>query len=188
MAGKLRAVVLFLALAGSPALAQQVDPNFQALLSALIQGTPVVLLTPLRDGTVEVTSFAAPGQRTAVDAALLIEHARTNLQNFGIERPTGQQLAAAIAGGVIDFPTGRTQIPGVLPRDTTGVVLKSRVVNAAGMPTVIGVSPSGVTSGQAAAGGSATPPNGGLAGQMAAPQTPQAPIVSPSTPSSPFIR
>jgi len=186
MAGQLHRIALFLGFACAPALAQ-VDPNFQALLNALMQGTQVALLTPLPDGTVEVTSFAAPGQRTAADAATLIERARINLQNFGIERPTGQQLAAALAGGTIEVPTGRTQIQGVLPQGTTGVVLRSQVVNTAGMPTVIGVSPGSVNPGQAAAGGSATPPNGGLPSNMPSPQTQSsqpAPIVSPSPPAS----
>src|SRR5262245_54703709 len=117
MAGLLRGVVVSLALVCAHALAQvqQVDPNFQALLNALMQGSQVALVTPLPDGRVEVTSFAAPGQRTAADAALLIQRAQISLQNFGIQQPTGQQLATALAGGVITVPTGSTQIPGVLP-------------------------------------------------------------------------
>ena len=154
MAGQLRAVVVLLALASAPALAQQqVDANFQALLNALTQGTQVALLTPLADGTVQVTSFVAPGQRSAADAAFLIEQARVTLQNFGVTQPTGQQFAAALAGGVIDVPTGRTQVFGVLPRGTPGVAVSSQVVNAAGLPTIVGVSPGGVT----ASGGTAPP-------------------------------
>jgi len=175
-------------LACAPAFAQQaapqVDQNLQTLLNALMSGTQVALLSPLPDGTVEVTSFAAPGQRSAADAALLIERARINLQNLGIVQPTGQQLARAIAGGTIDVPTGRTQIGGVLPQGTPGVTLQSQVITAGRLPTVVGVSPNSVTSGQAAAGGTQTPPNGGLAGQMTTPQTPQTPIVSPLPPST----
>src|SRR4051812_47971539 len=121
MAGLLRTVVISLALAGSPALAQQVDPNFQALLTALMQGTPITLLTPLQNGTIQVTSFTAPGQRSAADAAMLIQRAQITLQNLGVVQPTGQQLATALAGGAIDVPTGRTQIPSVLPAGTAGV-------------------------------------------------------------------
>jgi len=176
MAGHLRTLVVFLAFACSPALAQ-VDANLQTLLNALMQGTPVALLTPLPDGTVEVTSFTAPGQRSAADAALLIEQARINLANFGIEQPTGQQLALALAGGTIDVPTGRTQIAGVLPQGTTGVTLRSQIVNASGLPTIVGVSPGGVevsAGGAAAAGGTANSsalPNGALAGVGPAQQT-----------------
>lgn len=187
MAGHLRSVVVILALACSPALAQ-VDANLQALLNALMQGTPVALLTPLPDGTIEVTSFTAPGQRSAADAAVLIERARINLTNLGVVQPTGQQLAAALAGGTIDVPTGRTQIPSVLPQGTAGVTLRSQVITAGGLPTIIGVSPGGVASpSTAAAGGSATPPTGGLPSNMPSPQTQSsqpAPIVSPSPPAS----
>lgn len=172
MAGHLRAVAFFLALVCAPALAQQVvDPNFQALLNALMQGTPVALLTRLPDGTTQVTSFTAPGQRSAAEAAALIERARVNLGNFGVTQPTGQQLAVAIAGGALEVPSGSTQVPGVV----TGATLQTQVVNAANLPTVVSPSSPGVVPGQAAAGGSvgsrATLPNGGLAGLTSAQQT-----------------
>ncbi|MEA3192715.1 MAG: hypothetical protein QOD26_1048 [Betaproteobacteria bacterium] len=171
MAGPLRVVVLFLALACTQAGAQ-IDPNFQALLNALMRGSEVALLTPLPDGTVEITSFIAPGQRSAVEAATLIERARLNLVNFGIEQPTGQQLALALAGGNIQVPSGSTQIAGVLPQGTAGMRTSSQLVAAGSLPTIVGTSPAGVG---AAAGGTAptaaTTPNGGLAGLTPAQQT-----------------
>jgi len=201
MAGLLRSLVVTLALACSLVLVQ-VDANLQALFNALMSGSEVALLSPLPDGTIEVTSFAAPGQRSAADAALLIERARIDLANLGIERPTGQQLARALAGGTIDVPTGRTQIGGALPQGTPGVTVRSQVISAGNLPTIIGVSPGGVGwAPAAAAGGSANPPSGGLAGSVPPPQTPfsqPAPIVSPLPPAStaappaatptPFIR
>lgn len=178
MAGQLRGVVIVLAFACAPAFAQQqVDPNFQALLAALMQGTPITLLTPLPDGTVQVTSLTAPGQRSAADAAMLIQNARINLQNLGIQQPTGQQLAAALAGGNIAVPNGSTGITGVLPTGTPGVTVQTQIVNAASLPTVIGVSPGS----NAAAGGSlATRPNGGV---VTPPQSSQQqPIITPIPP------
>src|SRR5258708_5392102 len=77
----------------------QFDANFQNLLTGLTQGTEVTLLTPLSDGTVEVTSFFPPGRMNATDAAAAIEQARIALANFGIEQPTGAQFAAALVGG-----------------------------------------------------------------------------------------
>ena len=166
MAGMLRAVVTSLALASAPALAQ-VDQNFQTLLSALMQGTPVALLTPLPDGTVQVTSFTAPGQRSATEAAALIQRARTNLANFGVAQPTGQQLAAALAGGPLTVPSGSTAIASLV----SGATMQTQIVNAANLPIVVAPSSPGVTPGSAAAGGSATLPNGGLAGLTSAQQT-----------------
>lgn len=166
MAGQFRALVLFLALACTQAAAQ-VDPNYQALLNALMQGTQVALLSPLPDGTLQVTSFTAPGQRSAVEAAALIERARVNLSNLGVAQPTGQQLALALAGGTISVPSGSTQITGVVPQGT----IRSQVVSANGFPQIVGASPGGVNPGQAAAGGTAAQPNGGLAGVTQAQQT-----------------
>src|SRR6185503_3446183 len=157
MAGLLRLVVVSLGfLACAPAQAQQVvDANFQALLNALMQGTQVALLTPLADGTVQVTSFAAPGQRSAAEAAVLIERARINLSNLGVAQPTGAQLATALAGGTLDVPTGRTQIVGTLPISPAPATVSTQIVTATGLPLVVSptpASPGGV--GQAAAGGS----------------------------------
>ncbi len=170
MAGPLRAVAILLALACAPALAQ-VDQNFQTLLSALMQGTPVALLTQMPDGTVQVTSFAAPGQRTAADAAALIQRARANLANFGVTNPSGQQLAVSLAGGTLQVPSGSTAVAAVVP----GATLQTQVVNAANLPTVVAPSSAGVAPGSAAAGGSvpgsATLPNGGLGGLTSAQQT-----------------
>jgi len=136
-----------------------------------MQGTPVALLTPLPDGTVQVTSFTAPGQRSATDAAALIQRARTNLANFGVVQPTGQQLAAALAGGPLTVPSGSTAIAGVVP----GATMQTQIVNASNLPMVVAPSSAGVTPGNAAAGGSvassATLPNGGLAGLTSAQQT-----------------
>ncbi|HUQ24945.1 MAG TPA: hypothetical protein VM140_04685 [Burkholderiales bacterium] len=175
MAGQLRSVVFLLVLACTQAAAQ-VDPNYQALLNALMRGSEAAMLTPLPDGTVEITSFIAPGQRSAVDAATLIERARLNLANFGIEQPSGRQLALALSGGTIDVPSGSTQIPGVLPQGTAGMRTRSQIVAAGTLPTIVAASPAGVGAGQAAAGGSAprsaaTTPNGGLAGLTPAQQT-----------------
>lgn len=171
MAGQLRHVVFLFALACTQAAAQ-VDANFQALLSALMQGTQVALLSPLPDGTLQVTSFAVPGQRSAADAAALIERARINLTNLGVAEPTGEQLALALVGGTIDVPSGRTQIVGVVPQGIPGATIRSQVVNTSGFPQVIGgTSPAGVNPGQAAGGGTAAAPNGGLAGLPPAQQT-----------------
>jgi hypothetical protein len=151
MAGPLRVVVLFLALAGSPALAQQVDPNFQALLNALMHGAPAALLTPLPDGTLQVTSVTVPGQRSAAEAAALIQRAQITLGNLGVVQPTGEQLARALAGGTIDVPAGRTQIGGVLPPGAAQPTINTQIVTSGSLPLVIGPSSAGV-------GASAPPP------------------------------
>ncbi len=136
-----------------------------------MQGTEAALLTPLPDGTLEVTTFIAPGQRSAAEAAGLIERARVSLESFGVQQPTGRQLALALAGGTIDVPAGRTQIAGVLPQGASGVTLRTQVINAASLPTVIGVSPGGVNAGAGGTASSGALLNGALAGVGPAQQT-----------------
>ena len=166
MVGKLRAVVAALAIASAPALAQ-VDSSLQTLLNALMQGSEVALLTQLADGTVQVTSFRAPGQRSATDAAALIERARVNLANLGVAAPTGEQLAVALAGGPIEIPSGRTSMIGVLPAGTNGVEVRTQVVSQAGLPSIVAVSPAGVGAASAASGGTAPGGAAALNGPLA---------------------
>ena len=195
MAGLLRAVVLLLVFACSPVLAQQqVDANFQALLTALMQGSPVALVTPLANGTVQVTSFTAPGQRSAAEAAVLIERARINLSNLGVVQPTGAQLATALAGGTLNVPTGSTQITGALPSSPSPATVNTQIVTTAGLPLVVApaspASPGSVTPGQAAnpgqaAAGGSSVPTFGAPGTITPPMSTQpAPIITPLPPSS----
>jgi hypothetical protein len=175
MAAPFRTLLLSLAFVATHA-AGQVDSNLQTLLNALMQGTEVALFTPLADGTVQVTSFRVPGQRSAAEAAALIQRARLNLTNLGVATPTGEQLATALIGGPVDVPSGRTSMVGVLPAGTTGTQLRSQVVTAGGLPQAVAVSPAGVASpGNAAAGGTASSGasvlSGPLAGMTVAQQT-----------------
>jgi hypothetical protein len=90
------AVLALAAYAGSAAA--QVDINLQNLLAALTQGTEVMLLTPATNGMVQVTSFVPPQRYSEAEAAALIEGAQRGLAERGVKRPTGEQLAAALAG------------------------------------------------------------------------------------------
>ena len=89
------AVLALAAYAGSAAA--QVDINLQNLLSALTQGTEVTLLTPATNGMVQVTSFMPPQRYSEAEAAALVEDAQRALAERGVKRPSGEQLAAALA-------------------------------------------------------------------------------------------
>src|SRR5258708_20875435 len=119
----------------------QFDANFQNLLTGLTQGTEVTLLTPLSDGTVEVTSFFPPGRMNATDAAAAIEQARIALANFGIEQPTDAQFAAALVGGTLNVPTGSTHLTGVLPFAPTPGSFTTQIVAAQARPRAVPHSP-----------------------------------------------
>jgi len=138
----------------------QFDSNFQNLLTGLTQGSEVTLLTPLSDGTVEVTSFFPPGRMSAAAATASIEQARAELVNFGIEQPTGAQLAAALVGGVLNVPSGSTHLAGVLPPGQRPGSFSAQIVAAQALPQVVAPAGNAAIGGSAAAGASAplTPP------------------------------
>src|SRR5579859_6196319 len=94
--------------------AQPVDPNLQNLLAGLMSGAPVMLLTPLTSGTIQVTSFRSPASMDAADAVAYVDRAREQLALLGVQQPTAEEIARMLAGGPIDVPTGRLTVPGLL--------------------------------------------------------------------------
>jgi hypothetical protein len=105
----LQAAPQLVSFAGSP-------ENFYNLVVGLTEGTPARLAAPPAGGFSRVTTINAPAKLGAADAAAVLERARQNLELLGIVQPTPEQLSAALAGGVLDTPTGRTQVRGVLPQ------------------------------------------------------------------------
>jgi hypothetical protein len=105
----------------------------QNLLSALTTGNPTTIVTPLRSGMLQVTTFQ-PGTRvTATQANLLINQARDSLQALGEPQPTAEEIARMLAGGPIELPAGRIQAAGMLPAAGYPATIRSQVV-AAGTP------------------------------------------------------
>jgi hypothetical protein len=105
----LRAAPQLVAFAGSP-------ENFYSLVIGLTEGTPAQLGAPAADGFRRVTTFSLRTRLSPEQAAAVLERARQDLELLGIPRPTPEQLAAVLTGGVLDTPTGRTQVRGVLPQ------------------------------------------------------------------------
>src|SRR6266545_3077572 len=88
-----------LALAALCVQAQRGDPDLQNLLGALTSGNETTLVTPLRSGMLQVTSFQAGGRMSAPDAVATIERARAQLQALGEPQPTAEEIARMLAGG-----------------------------------------------------------------------------------------
>lgn len=131
----LRCVTALLAALAMEASAQT-DADLQRLLEGLTQGTEVTLITPLGDGTSEVTSFTPGVRLSAVEAATALERARQELAAFGVTRPTGRQLAAALVGGTVQVPTGSVQLAGVLGNSLHTRPIHSQLVASSTLPQV----------------------------------------------------
>lgn len=140
----LRLLPFSLLLAACFAHAQVGDPNLQNLLLALTTGSPTTLVTPLRSGMLQVTTFQPGTRLDPTQANQLINQARDSLQALGEPRPTAEEIARMLAGGPIELPSGQIQTAGMLPSAGWPATIQSQVV-VAGTPIP----------GTAAAGGSA---------------------------------
>lgn len=170
----LRIALAALACLGFDAAAQVVDLNLQNLLSGLMQGTEVTLLTPVGNGLVQVTSFTPPQRLSAVDAAGVVERARQHLAALGVTQPSGEQLAVALIGGTVDVPTGRTQLPRVLPGSGVIPAPRSQLIFSSALPQVV-APPQG-----SAVSGATAPPTGAAPGtSIVPPPTVPGPMVAP---------
>lgn len=129
----LRLLPAALLLASCLAHGQAGDPNLQNLLTALTTGSATTLVTPLRSGMLQVTTFQ-PGTRLGpTEANMLINQARDSLQALGEPQPTAEEIARMLAGGPIELPSGRIQTAGMLPSSGWPATIRSQVV-AAGTP------------------------------------------------------
>jgi hypothetical protein len=127
------ALALATCFAPSFAGAQVADPNLQNLLTALTTGGEATLVTPLRSGMSQVTSFQPGGRLSAPEAVAAIDRARAQLQALGEPQPTAEEIARMLAGGPIEVPSGRIHVPGMLPAAGRPATITSQVV-AAGTP------------------------------------------------------
>lgn len=143
-----RLLAVCLVLACSLARAQGADPNLQNLLVALTNGSETTLVTPLRSGMLQVTSFNPGGRVTPTEAHLLVNRARDQLQALGEPQPSAEVIARMLAGGPIELPAGRIHVAGMLPNAGRPATIRSQVV-AAGTPLP------GTPAATSAAGGSA---------------------------------
>ena len=95
-----------LELAGSP-------ENFESLVLGLHRGAPVRLAAPA-DGQLRVTTFRAPAPLPLERVISVLQEASQTLAQLGIARPAPEQIAVALSGGVLELPTGSTELPGLL--------------------------------------------------------------------------
>jgi hypothetical protein len=115
------------------AQAQAPDANLQNLLSALTSGRETTLVTPLRSGMLQVTTFQPGTRLDATQASQLLNQARDSLRALGELQPTAEEIARMLAGGPIELASGRIQTAGMLPSAGWPATIRSQVV-AAGTP------------------------------------------------------
>ena len=128
MASRLLPLALFLA--ACAAHAQSPGENLQKLQSALTTGSETTLVTPLRSGMLQVTTFQPGTRLSPPQAAQLLNQARDSLRALGEPQPTAEEIARMLAGGPIELPGGRIQTAGLLPSAGWPATIQSQVVVA----------------------------------------------------------
>ncbi len=103
----LQAAPQLVSFAGSPA-------NFRSLVFGLTQGRPVRLVEQDVAGFSRVTVLTPSVALPAPQVMAVLERARQDLASLGVARPSPAQLSIALVGGILDIPTGRTELSGVL--------------------------------------------------------------------------
>jgi hypothetical protein len=101
----LQAAPALVSLAGSP-------ENFSSLVIGLSEGAPIRLAGAGSAGFRSVTTVASPVALPPAQVVALLSRIQDDLRILGIAEPTPEQLATALAGGVLDTPSGRTAMRG----------------------------------------------------------------------------
>ena len=83
--------------------------NAEALVQGLRSGSSITISTTRRDGTTSLAGFTprAPMSDAQVSAAL--QRARASLSRLGIDRPSAEQIQAALIGGEVELRDGATR-------------------------------------------------------------------------------
>lgn len=94
--------------AGSP-------ENAEALVTGLRSGDAITITTTAPDRTVSIAGFTPRAAMDAGQVASALSTARRSLARLGIQRPTAEQIQAALIGGeVVLSDGGSTVVPGAI--------------------------------------------------------------------------
>jgi len=83
--------------------------NADALVNGLQNGTTVMLTTQSSNNTRSLAGFTPPAPMSAEDVAGALARAKSTLASMGIRQPAADQIQAALIGGEVTLPDGRTR-------------------------------------------------------------------------------
>jgi hypothetical protein len=84
--------------------------NADALVNALRTGNSVTLVTAGPDNTKSVAGFTAQTTMTNEEIGAALSQARSTLSHMGIQKPTAEQIQAALIGGEIAPAKGKARL------------------------------------------------------------------------------
>jgi hypothetical protein len=83
--------------------------NAEALVTNLHNGSPITLVTSGADRSMSLAGFSPAGPMSYDNVNTALQNAQRALTRMGITKPTAEQIQAALIGGEVELPNGRTQ-------------------------------------------------------------------------------
>jgi hypothetical protein len=83
--------------------------NAEALVTGLHNGSAVTIVTTGADRSMSLAGFSPSSSMSYGNVNNALLNAQRSLARVGITRPTAEQIQAALIGGEIELPNGRTQ-------------------------------------------------------------------------------
>jgi hypothetical protein len=84
--------------------------NADNLVTGLQNGTTVMLMTAGPNNTRSLAGFTPPAALSPEEVDSALSKARSTLSSMGIRQPTADQMQAALVGGEVTLPNGKTRM------------------------------------------------------------------------------
>jgi len=83
--------------------------NAEALVTGLRNGSSITIATTSSDHSVSLAGFTPAGTMSPENVDRALDNARRSLARVGIQHPNANQIQAALIGGEVELPSGKTQ-------------------------------------------------------------------------------
>jgi hypothetical protein len=84
--------------------------NADSLVNGLRTGGPVTLVTVSPDNVKRIAGFTAQTTMTSEEISAALASAKRSLAGMGIKQPNAEQIQAALIGGEVALPNGKTKL------------------------------------------------------------------------------
>jgi hypothetical protein len=82
--------------------------NADALVQGLRSGSSITISTVRADGTTSLAGFTPRASMTPAEVGAALQRARASLSRLGIDKPSAEQIQAALIGGEVELRDGAT--------------------------------------------------------------------------------
>lgn len=82
--------------------------NADALVQGLTSGGSITISTTRGDGSTSLAGFTPRASMTPAEAGAALQRARASLSRLGIDKPSAEQIQAALIGGEVELRDGAT--------------------------------------------------------------------------------